>query len=271
MIIQAVHTGDHVNIFLGGVIGMIVLALSLIAFFVVYQRKIFEQERGRDEERRAYQRSLLAAAVEVQEAERQRIARDLHDDIGSLLTATRLYLRQLKPASTTEQVVGIRDQSLSILDEMIQNARRITHDLLPPTLEKFGFQAAAEDLCERIDGGGELAVIFQDTSPEGLRLSGEAEIGLYRVLQELLTNTLKHAGARTVRVSLGADSRSFTLHYADDGKGVDLQPGPRSGLGLRNVESRVSLLAGTLVTETSPGEGMRVEVSVPLGKPPSEE
>jgi signal transduction histidine kinase len=117
----------------------------------MYQRRILEEERKRVEKEKAHQMALLSAAVDVQETERRRIASDLHDDIGSLLSATRLYLQQLCIDASAEKTESIKKESLNILDEMIQNTRRITHDLLPPVLEKFGFQAAAEDLCERIE------------------------------------------------------------------------------------------------------------------------
>ncbi|MFK8163574.1 MAG: sensor histidine kinase [Lewinella sp.] len=223
---------------------------------------LLEVGKGAKKEEKSHQKDLLTAAVEVQETERRRIASDLHDDIGSLLSATRLYLRQLTPDATAERATEIKDQALSILDEMIQNTRRITHDLLPPALEKFGFQAAAEDLCERIDGSGGLRVNFTSATED--RLAPKREIALYRVLQELLNNTMKHAKAKNVNVDISWGQEKFSFMYQDDGKGFDLDTIKSKGLGLRNIESRVSLIGGTLNSITSPGNGLRVDVLLPL-------
>lgn len=255
-------SGTYLNLFLAGIFGMLLLSISLVIFFVVYQRRIFAQERLRQAEEQAHQKALLVAAVEVQETERRRIASDLHDDIGSLLSATRLYLRQLDATSPSERIDSIRNQSLSILDEMIQNTRRITHDLLPPALEKFGFQAAAEDLCERIDLSGAIKVYFSTNTED--RIGPKQEIALYRVLQELLNNTIKHAEAKTVRVEVDGNRETFNVFYQDDGKGFDLATTKSKGLGLRNIESRITLLNGTVGSQSSLGAGLNVTVSLPV-------
>jgi|AntRauTorckE5430_2_1112549.scaffolds.fasta_scaffold02401_4 signal transduction histidine kinase len=254
--------GSHLSLFLVGIFGMLGLSIALVAFIVIYQRRIFAQERLRQDEEKAHQKQLLTAAVDVQESERRRIASDLHDDIGSLLSATRLYLRQLNPAATAERIDGIRNQSLTILDEMIQNTRRITHDLLPPTLAKFGFHAAAEDLCERIDHSGAIKVYFTTNTED--RFDPKGEIALYRVLQELLNNTIKHAGAKTVRIEMDGGREALHLFYQDDGKGFDLATTKSKGLGLRNIESRVTLVGGSIRSDSAPGAGLKVTIVLPL-------
>lgn len=255
-------TSESVAILLGGIVGMLLLSIALIVFFIVYQRRIFEQERLRQEEDQLHQKQLLEAAVEVQESERRRIARDLHDDIGSLLSATRLYLRQLSPQTAVEQLTSIKDETLNMVDEMIQNTRRITHDLLPSELEKFGFIAAAEDLCERVDRSGGIRVSF--CCPSERRLPSRQEVALYRVLQELVNNTLKHAEAARIDVNTEWRPDFFRLGYQDDGKGFEIPAGGYSGLGLKNIESRVSLIGGSLQFDTAPGKGLQVQIHIPF-------
>ncbi len=252
---------DSVNILLAGIVGMLLLSVALVVFFIVYQRRIFEQQRIRLAEEQAHQKQLLTAAVEVQETERRRIARDLHDDIGSLLSATRLYLRQLKPDSSPEKSASIQTESLNILDEIIQNTRRITHDLLPPVLEKFGYQAAAEDLCERVGKSGGMKVVFSGGSNQR-RLEGKQEIALYRVLQELVNNTLKHAKASEIEVMNSWQGDTFKFRYRDDGKGFDPLSVKSGGLGLRNIESRTTLVGGHLDWMSAPGRGLEVNISL---------
>lgn len=261
MIVLANLSGEYLNLFLAGIFGMVLLSIAIVVFFVVYQRRIFAKEREQEEKEKAHQKQLLVAAVEVQESERRRIAGDLHDDIGSLLSATRLYLRQITPEATEEKTIETKDQALSILDEMIQNTRRITHDLMPPALEKFGFQAAAEDMCERINRSGGITVNFRSDSDN--RLEERKEVALYRVLQELINNTLKHAKAKTIDVAIDRKQDYFSFTYSDDGKGFDLAAVQSAGLGLRNIESRISLIGGHLVSTTSPGNGLTVAVTLP--------
>jgi signal transduction histidine kinase len=261
MIFLADLNGDYLTLFLAGIFGMVLLSIALVVFFVVYQRRLMEQERKRREEEKNHQTALLSAAVDVQETERRRIASDLHDDIGSLLSATRLYLQQLSTDAPAEKTESIKTESLNILDEMIQNTRRITHDLLPPVLEKFGFQAAAEDLCERIGKSGSINVNFSSNIEE--RLGPKKEIALYRVLQELVNNTIKHSGAKNITVSIRWARDLFAFAYQDDGKGCDPASQVAKGLGLRNIESRISLIHGNLESISKPGEGLRVEITLP--------
>jgi len=240
---------------------MILLSVSLVVFFVVYQRRINAQEQLRREQERAHQKELLTAAVAIQEAERRRIASDLHDGIGSLLSATRLYLRQLKPNVVGAKAEEIKHASLNILDEVIQNTRRITHDLLPPVLEKFGFHAAAEDLCEKIDGSGGVIIDYNFKNEK--RLTGVQEVALYRIVQELINNTLKHAGAKKITINGGWQQGLYHLQYTDDGKGFTFKENEAVGLGLRNIESRITVLNGELKWKTSPGEGISVNICLP--------
>ncbi|WP_020569964.1 sensor histidine kinase [Neolewinella persica] len=254
-------SGDYLTLFLAGIFGMLLLSVALVIFFVLYQRRILAEERKRVEKEKVHQLALLSAAVEVQETERRRIASDLHDDIGSLLSATRLYLQQLSADASAEKTESIKTESLNILDEMIQNTRRITHDLLPPVLEKFGFQAAAEDLCERINKSGSIHVSFSSNIDE--RLAPKREIALYRVLQELVNNTLKHAGAKNIDVNINWARNLFSFVYQDDGKGFEQTEQVGKGLGLRNIESRISLINGNLESISKPGEGIRVDITLP--------
>lgn len=254
-----------IGLLLSGIIGMLLLAVALVIFFVVYQKRLFQQQLLRREEEQQHQRKLLAAAVEIQENERRRIASDLHDDIGSLLSAARLYLRQFEAGPDHPENETIKTESLGIVSKMIQNTRRITHDLLPAELEKFGLFAAAEDLCDRLQKTGELCVHFVSGKSE--RFAPKKEVALFRVLQELTSNTLKHAQAQNIEVEFTWRQSTLHFRYLDDGKGFDTKitkERQKSGLGLRNIESRISLIGGELDYQTAPGEGLQVYISVPV-------
>lgn len=250
------------SLLLSGIVGMLLLAVALVLFFVIYQRRLLAQQLEARAEEQRHQLQLLSAAVEVQETERRRIARDLHDDIGSLLSAARLYLRQLSPDNDPSRNEAVKDEALGIMDEMIRNTRRITHDLLPAELEKFGFFAAAEDLCQRVHNTGAIVVTFRGNLER--RLEKRQEIPLYRVLQELINNSLKHAEATQIEVTTEWRTDRFLFHYHDNGKGFSIPAGGYAGLGLKNIESRISLISGELQVVTAPGQGLEVHISLPL-------
>ncbi|MEM6396522.1 MAG: sensor histidine kinase [Bacteroidota bacterium] len=257
------QTDMTLTVLLGGIITLLVMAIALVIFFVLYQRRLFAQQNEIVEQERSHQRQLLSAAVEVQESERRRIAGDLHDDIGSLLSAARLYLKQL-PVDEPEGE-EIKSETLGIVSQIITNTRRITHDLMPSELEKFGLSAAVEDICNRIDRSDDIEVGFRSDLTQ--RLNSKCEVALYRVVQELANNTLKHAEASRIEVELTAQGEEFILRYADNGKGFDpniTSTRGGSGLGLRNIESRTSLINGKLDYQTAPGEGLSVTVRLPL-------
>lgn len=253
------------SLVLVGIIGMLLLAVALVVFFIIYQRRLLRQQNELRDKEREHQRLLLAAAVEVQENERRRIAGDLHDDIGSLLSAARLYLKQLDPNAKAEEHAEIKEETINIVGQIIQNTRRITHDLMPSELEKFGLSAAAEDLCDRLNKTGEIKVHFNSTLSQ--RLSAKREVALYRVIQELVNNTLKHAGADQINLEIGMQRDQFLLRYADDGKGFDTSITKQrggAGLGLKNIESRISLIDGKLDFQSQPGQGLQVNIHLPL-------
>lgn len=254
-----------VSLLLIGIVTMLLLAVALVFFFVVYQKRLYSQQLESQLEREEHQQELLVAAVEIQENERRRIAGDLHDDIGSLLSAARLYLRQFDPLAPAEENETVKQESLDIISKIIHNTRRITHDLLPSELEKFGLFAAAEDLCNRIDRTGEISVNL--VTGELQRFGSKKEVALYRVLQELINNTLKHAEADRIEVEYFWKKESLCFQYLDNGKGFEPDIAMKrggAGLGLRNIESRISVIGGSLNYQTAPKEGLKVSIEVPI-------
>ncbi len=257
------ETDLALSLLLGGVIGMLVLAIGLVIFFVIYQKMIFRKRLERLDQDVAHQRTLLRASVAAQEMERERIAGDLHDGIGSLLSAVRLQLSHADEDGDDES----RQDSIGIISEVIQNTRRITHDLLPPVLSKFGLFAAAEDLCERMERASGLKIDFSAPAQRSLSLTSEK--GLYRVLQELLNNTLKHAGATQISVVFQRDAGAVIMIYSDNGSGfaadqTSVTSTAGIGLGMHSIQTRIELLEGKLTWSSPPGRGVQLDVVVPF-------
>ena len=254
------------DLLVAGIVGMLLLALAIIVFFVVYQRRLFRQQEEMNRREAEYQKELLHASIQSQEEERKRIASDLHDSVGALLSATKMYLKQIGVGSK-DHMPDIKTESLNLVDETIQNVRQISHNLLPPTLERFGFVAALEDMAEKINKAGSVTYFID--CPEANRFELNKEVGLYRIVQELTNNTIKHAQAKNIKVELNFAENNLQLIYQDDGIGFEMEnkydTGSRKkGLGLRSLESRANFLNATFKMNSKKGQGVRAEINLPI-------
>jgi signal transduction histidine kinase len=249
--------------------GMLMMAFFVIAFVVFYQKRQLAQEKQIREIERAHQKKLLETALNTEEAERRRIAKDLHDDIGTMLSLTKLSLNQLEqglsnPGSQSQQTLH---NARSLVEDTILNVRRITRDLVPVTLEKFGLAVAIEEFVRRISQGGELQVYFNCEGEEIPRQSRQIELTLFRVMQELVNNALKHAECTEIEIDLHKLNDRLELQVTDNGRGFDITDAAilaKGGLGLRSIESRLSVVNGSIKYETPGTKGTRAHVRIPI-------
>lgn len=249
-----------------GIIGMILLTVFIIVFFVIYQRRLLQQQLKAQERESAYQKELLNAGLLAQEAERERIAVELHDSIGGLLSATKLYLTNVVQELSTDQFMLFKSKALETINENIKEVRIITNDLFPQSLERLGVVAASRDLSQKLEDLKGIQVIFSTNADE--RFEKNREKTLFRILQELIHNTLKHSNAEQVEVLFDFQKNQLDVQYKEDGQGFDRneyekQPTHKS-FGLKNMESRIAFLNGTIHYTTAPGEGVDVHLSFPL-------
>lgn len=236
-----------------GTLGMFIMAITLVLVVVFHQRRVirFNKQIQKMEEER--QQMLLRASIRFQEEERQRIAADLHDDAGPLLATARLYLNEnlihQEPAVQLQSIFSAKQ----IIDDSIQLIRNISHSLMPPTLKNFGLEAALKDLFEKINGSGVInaSARFHDNRQ---RLNDEQELLVFRVVQELVTNIIKHSKAGFIHLTQNAQENNvyFRLHH--DGKGIlqedfDRMEHDSAGLGLKNIQSRIRVLRGRIFFE----------------------
>jgi len=205
-------------------------------------------------------RSRVAAAEEG----RRRVAREIHDDFSQRLAALAISLRiagKGLPEGSSQRAA--LDGAGGSLAELGEDLRRLSHDLHPAALERRGLADALRDHCAEIERRHGPRV---DLSLKGIGDSfpPEAALGLYRIVQEALANTVRHAGARTAAVTLLATSSAARLTVTDDGRGFDPDAARQAGVGLASVEERARLLGGRCLVTSVPGDGTRVEVAVPL-------
>lgn len=236
-----------------GTIGMLALTIGLIVFIIFHQRKVIRYQLKLQRLEQDQQKLLLNASIRLQEEERQRIAADLHDDAGPLLATARLYLNEnLVNLDKTTQLQSIYNAK-QIIDDTIQLIRNISHSLMPPTLKNFGLESAVNDLFQKISGSGSMNASsrFHDYRE---RLQAETELIIFRVIQELVNNILKHSNASFIHLTQNTSGNKFFIRLHHDGKGItqtEFNKLNKSnvGLGLKNIQSRLKVLHGKIFFE----------------------
>lgn len=206
-------------------------------------------------------REAARTALAAQEAERLRVARELHDEIGQTLTAVTIQAERAAesdPEVASEALRRVAEAVRESLDEV----RRIARELRPEALDDLGLVNALIALCTRI-GAQDGFVVRRELQAKLPALSPDVELVVYRIAQEGLTNALRHSGARSATISLVADAEMLTLRVADDGKGMPA-PLPHGTAGIAGMRERALLVGGRLSIESAPGRGTEVRLSIPV-------
>jgi signal transduction histidine kinase len=255
---------DEILIIILIAVGLLVLmSLSIVLFFYFSRKKIIKTELEKANLRISYQKEVIQSTLIAQEEERKRIAQDMHDAISSKLNIVSLNANFLTEYGiTSEDANKFGEGILSITATVLESSRRIAHDLLPPTLEKFGLQAALEGLCEEA-GASKFFKIHSTLNYKENFLRKDEELHLFRIVQELFSNTIKYASASVIEISLVSDAVGAIFNYKDNGKGFEFSEAKKmKGLGLSGIENRASILDADLSIESSLGSGISVSVIV---------
>jgi PAS domain S-box-containing protein len=219
--------------------------------------------------RKAAETALEALSIrlmEVQETERRHLARELHDEIGQLLTGLRLLLKP-DAAGPADKIEMRFEQALTIIDDLLDRVRQLSFDLRPADLDYLGLLPALLALFERYTAQTGVGVNFKHQIVEG-RFAPEVETAAYRVVQEALTNVARHAGVAGISVRLWTDADKLNLQIEDQGVGFNPEvvlKAPRSS-GLIGMQERIRLLGGHMAIESSPGCGTTITAEMPLNK-----
>lgn len=248
-----------------GITGMIILVTFIIIFFIVYQRRLLQQQLATQRMEVSYQKELLTAGILAQEAERKRIAIELHDSIGGLLSAAKIYVSNVSQELAAPQFLLFKEKALQALTENIQEVRTITNDLLPQSLERLGIVSATRGLLEKLEELKQIKIDLQANAEE--RFEGDREKALFRILQELVNNALKYSEAKHVAIHFQFSNAQLLVQYQDDGQGFDRAAYSQrqdKSFGLKNIERHLAFLNGELDYKTSPGNGVEVNLNLPL-------
>lgn len=251
------------------VVSSLIIALILILvilFVLAYQKRLVTQKIHLEKIEREHQLQLLKATLEVQERERRRIASDLHDDIGSLLSALKLNVQFLEDAETNEKQRSFLAKTREKLETGIEQVRRISHDIYPPTLHKLGLWESLADFFRSIEESNSVHVVF-NPGYQNERPDPKTELAVFRVIQELTTNSLRHSGASELRIWAEQQGANFIIHYHDNGKGIS-EDRLQQGLGMLNMKSRLEAIHGSIEFASQPNQGSSAKIEFTLNTHP---
>ncbi len=243
-----------------GVLSSLFLALGLLLI-----RQIFNYIDRMEAERRESEKQLLSSVIVTEESERKRLARELHDGIGPLMSGIRMSVSALEKQLINPKQKEIAGNANKLVQEALKSVKDISNNLSPHMLENFGLVQALKNFINKISASSDLEVKFK-TKLKNEKFPHKIEIIVYRVLCEMLTNTVRHADATRVIINMDQTTNALMIEYADDGKGFDLQDvfNKKQGLGISNIYSRVASINGSVDIDTSKENGTFMKIYIPL-------
>lgn len=247
-------TNELIMILVIGTLGMLILAMGIFFFFVIYQKRLIAKQLELNQIRSKQQEELLRTSMMVQERERKRFAEDLHDDIGAMLSVIKLNLNRLEKKSEEGETKVIAGDTKNNLDQVIHQIRRITRDLLPPSMERFGLGSAVQELVDWLPDADSLRVVFHESGAIR-RFESSREMAVFRIIQELLNNSLKYSGASRIDIRIRYGPEYLCVVVSDNGSGYDVGAARGKGLGLQNLEGRANVIQARLKLKSWPRQG----------------
>ena len=250
-------------------IWMGVITSVFFATGVYLIQQIFNYMKKVEIERRKTEKRFLTAIIQTEEAERTRIAKDLHDGMGPLLSAVKMSVSTLEHLARDQQSLTIIRNATETVDEAIRSLKDISDHLSPHVLANFGLIRALTNYIYKIIQTGQMEIDFR-THLKNERFDENIEVVIYRISSELIHNTIQHSQATKVTLSLKYENGELFLEYQDNGIGFEadrtMRENDRDGSGLTNIQSRIKSLKGDLVVESKPGLGIRVFIKVKATK-----
>jgi PAS domain S-box-containing protein len=225
-----------------------------------------EAEKRLREMAASQQLEIFRVTLRTQEEERRRISESLHNGLGQILFATRISMNHLskeKAVSDPEKFEKSKDYTEHLLTRAIWESRNISHELMPTTLDTFGLRSAIDDVCKQLSDSIQFKCEYNGVE---MRLEKYLELAIYRTVQELMLNVVKHAEATSAEVQVNINSDEIQIRVSDNGRGMKEALYTESGIGLSSISSKIKLLSGTVDIKSVPGNGTDVIVHIPIGK-----
>jgi len=239
----------------------------VVSFFIfagtIYVKKIFNYIRKMENLAKENENRVFSAIVQTEENERQMFAKEIHDGLGPILSSIKMAFSAINKDIANETNKQILLKTNFAIDEAIITIKEISNKLSPHILSNFGLERAVKSFLDTIMIKQNTAVSF-DSDLKNTRYDFNIETVLYRVICELITNTLRHAQAQNIFIVLRHDEKNVMLNYTDDGIGFDIDNLPHKGMGLSNMESRIKSINGTFVIESSHKNGTHVSINISI-------
>ena len=246
--------------------GLFLLAFIIALLYFIYRnkQKLHEQKITKLETQQ--QLTATEAVLKGEEQERTRLAKDLHDGLGGMLSGIKFSFNTMKGNLVlTPDNTQSFERSMDMLDSSIKEMRRVAHNMMPEALVKFGLDTALKDFCNEIQQSGALYISYQSIGLENMVIKQTAEITIYRIVQELVNNIMKHAAAKNAIVQVTKTSGQLAVTVEDDGRGFDTNILNKvKGIGWSSIQNRVEFLKGTLdvISEKEKGTSVHIEINV---------
>ncbi len=259
------------NAILLGLIGAGLLLIGLFIFFkkrIKYQKTIAAQNAALQQQKitdlqQKNKLTTLSGIIEGQEAERLRIAKDLHDGLGGLLSTIKAHFTGIQNKCDEVQRIPLTKKTNELIDEACLEVRRVSHNMMPHSLSLSGLEGAFEDLGEQLKQQGYNVRLEVNNLPE--KMDETKKIMIYRIAQEILSNIRKHANAASILIQLLGHKNQLILMIEDDGKGFNYnQALLKDGMGIKNINSRVAFLDGTIDWNTQLNNGTSITINIPV-------
>lgn len=243
-----------------------ILTSVLIAVGVIYIRKIFDFLKKVERDRQESEKRILNAIIQAEEKERRRLAKDLHDGLGPLLSTVKMAVSSLNHIEQDRKSREIIENTDHVITEAIRSLKEISNNLSPHVLDNFGLASAIKAFSGKVSCAQTLKISFQSNMFD-VRLDYNTEVVIYRVVCELINNTIKHADATNIDIELKRHNKLITLSYSDNGKGFDVNEvlgGKSEGMGYSNIMSRIKSIKGMLSVESDKEKGTKVIIIINL-------
>ncbi len=258
------------NQILVGLFALIVFAFMIFIFFkkrLKYTRTIAAKNKAIQQQKitqlqQENKLTAMSSMIEGQEAERLRIAKDLHDSLGGLLSTVKAHFGSIQKEKTDLCDIPLTDKTSKLIDEACIEVRRISHNMMPHALSISGLEGAIQDMTENLNEQSYDATFEANSVP---KLESTREIMIYRLIQEIVSNIRKHANAKSILIQLLGLNNEVHLLIEDDGKGFNYEEAvQKNGLGLKSINSRVEFLNGRINWDSEVSKGTTININIPV-------